>query len=364
MCSCSNAFRNLFLPATVPCLQAVKRWRLPPHQKRRKLYNLARLRATTKVRRVLIREMLFADDDALTSHTEDAQQRLIRSFTSACREFGLTISLMFLSLDTELNTRIGKASTAMARLATRVWDNSMLTTNTKMKVHQACVLITLLYSSETWTLYSRQERKLNTFHLRCLRQILGISWQDHVSNKQVLEQAGIQSVFVILSQNRLRWLGHGRHMLDGRIPKDILYGELATGSRPAGRPVLWYKDVCKRDMKTGNINSADWEATAADRRSWRLAVKAGIQTSELKREEQREEKRQRRRQRAASASTEPGASTPAATATRPAAPELDCTSQQTQQLNHGLIHGAYSIVSRDRRMRIIYKQKKINNVKL
>ena len=158
-----------------------------------KLYNLARLRATTKVRRVLIREMLFADDAALTSHTEDALQRLIRRFASACREFGLTISLKKtnvmwqdissapnisigdytlevadefvylgstissnLSLDTELNARIGKASTAMARLATRVWNNSMLTTNTKMKVYQACVLSTLLYSSETWTLYSRQ----------------------------------------------------------------------------------------------------------------------------------------------------------------------------------------------------------------
>ena len=176
-----------------------------------------------------------------------------------------------------------------------------------MKVYQACVLSTLLHSSETLALYSRQERRLNTFHLRCLRRILGISWQDHVPNKQVLEQAGIQSVLAILSQKRLRWLGHVRRMQDGRIPKDILFGELATGSRPAKRPVLRYKDVCKRDMKTGNINTADWEATAADRSSWRLAVKASIQTSELKSEEQWEEKRQRRWQRTASASTEPGA---------------------------------------------------------
>ena len=113
-------------------------------------------------------------------------------------------------------------------------------------------------------------------------------------------------MFAILSQKCLRWLGHVRRMQDGRIPKDILYGKLATGSRLAGRPVLRYKDVCKRDMKTGNINPADWEATAADRSSWRLAIKAGIQTSELKREEQWEQKRQRRWKRAASASTEPG----------------------------------------------------------
>ena len=58
-----------------------------------------------------------------------------------------------LSLDSELDIRIGKASTAMARLAKRVWDNPMLTTNTKLKVYQACVLSTLLYGSEAWSLY-------------------------------------------------------------------------------------------------------------------------------------------------------------------------------------------------------------------
>ena len=68
---------------------------------------------------------------------------------------GSTISSN-LSLDTELNTRIGKAATAMARLTKRVWSNTMLTTNTKMRVYQACVLSTLLYSCESWTLYTRQ----------------------------------------------------------------------------------------------------------------------------------------------------------------------------------------------------------------
>ena len=57
------------------------------------LFNLARLRAKTKVRRVLIREMLFADDAALTAHTEETLQRLITRFAEACNDFGLTISL-------------------------------------------------------------------------------------------------------------------------------------------------------------------------------------------------------------------------------------------------------------------------------
>jgi hypothetical protein len=38
------------------------------------LFNIARLRAKTKFSRVLIREMLFADDAALVSHTEAGLQ--------------------------------------------------------------------------------------------------------------------------------------------------------------------------------------------------------------------------------------------------------------------------------------------------
>jgi len=66
----------------------------------------------------------------------------------------------------------------------------------------------------------------------------------------------------------------------GRIPKDILYGELATGSKPAGRPVLRYKDISKRDMRAGNIDPAAWEAVAEDCSDWRRTVKARVQRSE------------------------------------------------------------------------------------
>ena len=230
--------------------------------------------------------MLFADDAALASHTQEGLQRLVNCLAHACREFGLIISLKKtnvmgqdvseapsisigdytlevvedftylgstissnLSLEAEINKRIGKAASAMSRLSTRVWENTNLTTNTKTAVYNACVLSTLLYGSETWTAYARQERRLNSFHLRCLRRILGISqWQDRVPNKDVLERAGIPSMFAMLSQRLLRRLGHILRTEDGRLPKDVLYGELTSGSRPVGRPMLRYKDVCKRDM--------------------------------------------------------------------------------------------------------------------
>ena len=136
--------------------------------------------------------------------------------------------------------------------------------------------------SETWTTYARQEKRLNSFHLRSIRRILGISWQDRVSNTEVLSRANLPSMFTLLRQRRLRWLGHVNRMEDGRIPKDILYGELASGRRSKGRAQLCYKDVRKRDMKALGINTDSWEELAADRMMWRSTLNQHLKTGERK----------------------------------------------------------------------------------
>ena len=45
-----------------------------------------------KVRKALIRKMLFADNAALAAHTEEALQGLLNCFARACNEFGLTVA--------------------------------------------------------------------------------------------------------------------------------------------------------------------------------------------------------------------------------------------------------------------------------
>jgi len=74
----------------------------------------------------------------------------------------------------------------------------------------------------------------------------------------------------------MRWLGHVCRMHDSRMPKDILYGELATGTRSTGRPSLRFRDASKRDLKYCNINPAEREKASADRPSWRANIQTGI----------------------------------------------------------------------------------------
>ena len=300
-----------------------------------RLFNLSRLRAKTKVREAMIRDMLFADDAGIATHTEEELQLLMDRLSAACKEFGLIISLPktkilsqgssvkpsilidnyelgvvedfpylgsciseSLSLDSEINKRIGKAAGTLSKLTDRVWENPTLTVRTKMSVYSACILSTLLYGSETWTPYARQEERLQIFHLRNLRFILGIKWEERKTNVEVLEIAGLPSIYTLLRQRRLRWLGHVHRMEDGRIPKDLLYGELEIGERARGRPLLRYRDVCKRDMKALDIDVASWETTAADRDAWKLTLKRQLPQGESRWKATVAEKRARRKAKA------------------------------------------------------------------
>ena len=151
-----------------------------------------------------------------------------------------------------------------------------------MAVYNACVISILLYGSDTWTTYAALKRRLNTFYLRSIRRIMGIYSQDKVTNADVSYRAGLPIMYTLHRQRRLRWLGHIHRMDDGRIPKDILYGELALGRRTTDRPHLRYQDVCVRGMKAVDIDTMSWESHAADRTKWRSALNQHLKTVEDK----------------------------------------------------------------------------------
>ena len=89
------------------------------------------------------------------------------------------------NIDSEISSRISKASSAFGRLRDSVWGRKGISLTTKIKVYRAIVLTTLLYACETWTVYSSHAKKLNHFHTSCLRRLLKIKWQDKVPDTEV-----------------------------------------------------------------------------------------------------------------------------------------------------------------------------------
>jgi hypothetical protein len=120
----------------------------------------------------------------------------IDKFSTACRNFGLTIGtknteVVHQAVPGKLNTKPGirviweelktidrftylgstlssvvnvdKASPSFGLFFHTVWERREIFTETNLKVYRAAVLTTLL----SWTVYSRHARRLNHFHTSC-----------------------------------------------------------------------------------------------------------------------------------------------------------------------------------------------------
>ena len=99
-------------------------------------------------------------------------------------------------------------------------------------------------------------------------------------------------MYTLLKQHCLHWLGHVVRIADGRIPKDLLNGELVQGNCHRGRPQLRYKDICKQDRKVLGIDLNRWETLTSEHSAWRHALHHGLSQFEETLAQQAEAKRQ------------------------------------------------------------------------
>ncbi|XP_076036971.1 uncharacterized protein LOC143022573 [Oratosquilla oratoria] len=190
------------------------------------------------------------------------------------------------SVDLDIQRRINLASSAFGRLRDRVFSNNNLTIDTKAAVYKAVCISTLLYGSETWTTYRRHIRTLENFHTRCPQRILGISWKDRMTYDELYHRTQTSSIETLLAQRHLRWVGHTIRMPENRLPRQMLCGQLSSGSRSVGGPKKRYKDHCKDLLIKCNVNPNELETLAVDRQTWRtpkqLLVKNTFATNVIK----------------------------------------------------------------------------------
>jgi len=92
----------------------------------------------------------------------------------------------------EILRRIGLASSIMSQLD-RVWRQSRMSNTTMFHIYNSCLLSSLLYASETWTLSKADIAKLEAFHMTKQRRILGLFWYEFVTNMEVATLSSYKS---------------------------------------------------------------------------------------------------------------------------------------------------------------------------
>jgi len=98
----------------------------------------------------------------------------------------------------------------------RVWKHIRISLKRKQSIYFACVVSKLMYSLCTLCLTDKQQKLLDSFHIRCLRSIAGIpsTWGatligiDRLSNEQVRSHMNVINLSDELRLQQLSLLGH------------------------------------------------------------------------------------------------------------------------------------------------------------
>jgi hypothetical protein len=94
------------------------------------------------------------------------------------------------SMEKEIEARFAKAATAFNMLRNTIWYRKSVSFEAKFRIFRTCVLPVLLYVREVWSLTAAQERRINSFYMKCLRTIIGVNLGDRMANDTILGITG------------------------------------------------------------------------------------------------------------------------------------------------------------------------------
>ena len=114
--------------------------------------------------------------------------------------------------------------------------------------------IKIIYSC-TWPIPVKDEKRMATTDMIMVRWAMGASLLEHRRNEEILEEAKVEPIAMVMRRRRLEWFGH--------VKRDETENILAVvemkmeGKRPRGRPKLRWKDTVRRDLRAWNIRE-EW----------------------------------------------------------------------------------------------------------
>lgn len=154
----------------------------------------------------------------------------------------------------EVEGRISKAAMVFGKLKP-LWREAACSTVWKLRVFNAVVLTVLFYSLESIVLTKALKSRIDYFHIKCLRNILGIdaAYHSRVSNQEVLNRASrllyetegkYKIASKVITERAVTLLGHIiRAEEEGQMKKiafDQDFKRIEGEKRRVGRPRFYW----------------------------------------------------------------------------------------------------------------------------
>ena len=116
------------------------------------------------------------------------------------------------------------------RIKTRpVWNDRSISLRSKTRLMRIVTSI-FLYACESWNLKEELQRRVQAMEMRCYRNILRISYKDHVTNEEVRQAIGPhEDLLNIVKRRKLQWYRHVSG--SSGLAKTILQGTVKEGKK-------------------------------------------------------------------------------------------------------------------------------------
>ncbi len=141
-------------------------------------------------------------------------------------------------------------------------------------MYKTLVVPVLLYGYETWKMNKGDNKAVDVFHNRCLRRILRIQWQDHISTEELLGRADVKPLSEKGKRRRWKMIGHILRQ-DQNNDCNVAMTWAPEGKRRRGRPKTTWRSTVEKERKEAGWKSwAEARTMSADWEKWKCSMKA------------------------------------------------------------------------------------------
>ena len=149
----------------------------------------------------------------------------------------------------DVRRRKGLATNALINMLQTYLRPHKISETKRIRLYNALVLPILTYNSSTWALTSTEEKSLDAFHRKQLRQVLGIKYPDIITNHDLYERTNSIPLSQTIARLRFNLFGHVLRR-DPNIPANLaLEGFMKEGNRHRGRTKINIQSVLSQDIR-------------------------------------------------------------------------------------------------------------------
>ena len=151
-----------------------------------------------------------------------------------------------------------------------ILQDKQLPISLKKRVMDQCILPTMTYGCQTWSLNKQMTNKLRTAQRAMERKMLDLKLKDKIPCAEIRKRTKIIDIIEYTLKQKWKWAGHIARLKDNRWTRRCTEWQPRRGKRSRGRPSRrWQDDITEKE-------GATWIRKVTDRRRWKTLMEGYI----------------------------------------------------------------------------------------